>query len=177
MPNAQEKFVAARRILKKGDDVYIGVHKEFFFKSNTAAADFNKRINRNGCHLPYPSASRTPPCLSASLWTFVQLVLTACGAVRSESESGQMHPFLYFLVQQAISFSSKCTAKIPSPFPVRGSILITFNLRERTQPNAQEKFVAMFSTLSYFAFHACSKFQDISINFCAKSRERRCHKK
>ena len=49
--NAQEKFVAARRILKKGDDVYIGVHKEFFFKSNTAAADFNKRINRSGCHL------------------------------------------------------------------------------------------------------------------------------
>ena len=41
IPNAQEKFVAARRILKKGDDVYIGVHKEFFFKSNTAAADFN----------------------------------------------------------------------------------------------------------------------------------------
>ena len=33
-----------------------------------------------------------------------------------------MHPFLYFLVQQTISFSSRCTAKIPSPFPVRGSI-------------------------------------------------------
>ena len=75
----------------------IGVHEEFFFKSNTAAADFNKRINRNGCHLPYPSASRTPPCLSASLWTFVQFVPTACGVVRSESESGQMHRFLKFL--------------------------------------------------------------------------------
>ena len=43
IPNAQEKFVAARRILKKGDDVYVVVHEESFFKSNTAAADFNKR--------------------------------------------------------------------------------------------------------------------------------------
>ena len=76
-----------------------------------------------------------------------------------------------------ISFSDAYTRKNPSPFPVRGSILRTFNPRDRTQANAQEKFVAMFSTLSYFAFHACSKFQDISINFCAKSRERRCHKK
>ena len=41
IPDAREKFVAARRISKKGDDMYIVVHEEFFFKSNTAAADFN----------------------------------------------------------------------------------------------------------------------------------------
>ena len=62
--------------MKKDDDVYIGVHEEFFFKSNTAAADFNKRINRNG-----------------------------------------------WLVQRVIRFSdAQIQEKIPSPFPVRGSI-------------------------------------------------------
>ncbi len=47
--------------------------------------------------------------LSASLWTFVQLVLTACGAVRSESESGQMHPFLKFLLHHQRSPTSEDT--------------------------------------------------------------------
>ena len=90
--------------------------------------------------------------LSASLWTFVQLAPTACGAVRSESESGQMHPFLYFLVQQAISFSSKCTAKIPSPFPVRGSIFwIDF---QPTRPGVAQRagkirYIAFFSIKFY----------------------------
>ena len=69
MLNAQEKFVAARRILKKGDDVYIGVHEESFFKSNTAAADFNKRYFVMMICCVMPSHSTIAPNLSATYRT------------------------------------------------------------------------------------------------------------
>ena len=69
MPNAQEKFVAARRILKKGDDVYIGVHEESFFKSNTAAADFNKRYLVMMICWDSPTHSTIAPNLSATYRT------------------------------------------------------------------------------------------------------------
>ena len=90
MPNAQEKFVAARRILKKGDDVYIGVHKEFFFKSNTAAADFNQRINRNGCICPDSDSERTAPQAVKTSWTNVQSEADRQGGVRNAEGWAQM---------------------------------------------------------------------------------------
>ena len=109
-------------------------------------------------------------CLSLAAWlndpTATKIMrwmsdtaILSCSDEKSMWDDAMSHFDDNEIRQRIISFSdAHIQEKIPSPFPVRGSILIAFSLRERAQPDAQEKFVAMFSMLSYFAFKDAGNF-------------------